>query len=177
MTTPFVGEIQLFGFNYAPNQWAACNGALLPIRQNTALFALLNNAYGGDGKNNFGLPNLVNRAATSQGQGQGLTNHPIGTAYGAASVALGPENLPSHQLGLTLYRQPDEKKRSSTPTAGSFLGVPSQSTPFVPRGTPDTQFSSKMVPPVQGGQAHENRQPYLALNFCIALSGVYPSFG
>ena len=176
MTEPFIGEIQLFGFNFAPYGWAACNGATLQIRQNTALYSLLGVNYGGDGINTFQLPNFVNRAAVSQGQGTGLSNHPIGQAYGSNAVTLTEQTMPAHSRPLTVYNQPDAGKRAGSPEAGSYLGLPTSGTPFVAGATPDAQFSPKILAPSGGGQSHENRQPYLATNFCIALQGVFPAF-
>ena len=177
MTEPFVGEIQMFGFNFPPRSWATCNGAMLAIRQNTALFALLGTSYGGDGVNTFQLPNFVNRAATQQGQGPGLTLHPIGEAFGSNVASLTQQTVPTHSHSLTVYNQRDSSKRNSTPQAGNYLGIPASGIPFVANATANAQFSPKMIPPSGGGQPHENRQPYLATNFCIALQGVFPSFG
>ncbi|AWH21562.1 tail fiber protein [Stenotrophomonas sp. ZAC14D2_NAIMI4_6] len=176
MTEPFFGEIQLFGFNFAPRNWATCNGTTLPIRQNTALFSLLGTRYGGDGVNTFKLPNFVNRAATSQGQGPGLTQHSIGEAFGTNAVALTQQTVPAHSHSLTLYNQRDSSKRNATPEAGNYLGVPATGMPFVTNATANAQFSPRMIGASGGGQPHENRQPYLATNFCIALQGVFPSF-
>lgn len=176
MTEPFVGEIQLFGFNFAPQGWASCTGATLAIRQNTALFSLLGTQYGGDGVNTFQLPNFVNRAATQQGQGTGLSQHVIGEGFGSNAVTLTQAEMPSHGHSLTVYNQPTESKRTSVPAAGSYLGLPTSGSPFVPGNTASAQFSPRMIGPSGGGQAHENRQPYLATNFCIALQGVFPSF-
>ncbi|EVT72744.1 phage tail protein [Stenotrophomonas indicatrix] len=177
MTEPFIGEIQLFGFNFAPQGWASCNGATLAIRQNTALFSLLGTQYGGDGQTTFQLPNFVNRAATQQGQGPGLTPHSIGEAFGSNGVTLTQNEMPSHSHSLTIYNQPAESKRTSVPAAGNYLGLPTSGSPFVPGNTANTQFSPNMIGPSGGSQPHENRQPYLATNFCIALEGVFPSFG
>jgi len=177
MTEPFIGEIQLFGFNFAPYGWASCNGATLAIRQNTALFSLLGTQYGGDGQTTFQLPNFVNRVATEQGQGAGLSPRRIGETYGSNSVALTQTEMPSHNHSLTIYNQPDQSKRTSTPVAGNYLGLPTSGAPFVPNATANAQFSPNMIGPSGSGQPHENRQPYLATNFCIALEGVFPSFG
>ena len=175
MTEPFVGEIQVFGFNFPPKGWAQCNGALLPISQNTALFALIGTLYGGDGKTTFALPNLVGRAACNQGQGPGLTNRTMGETFGEATVALTVNQMPSHQHALTLYGQPDQSRRTSGPAPGSALTNPSNGSTFVGT-TPSTTFSPNLIGPAGGGQPHQNQQPYLATNICIALQGVFPSF-
>ncbi|KRG64280.1 MULTISPECIES: tail fiber protein [Stenotrophomonas] len=177
MTEPFIGEIQLFGFNFPPRGWAFCNGATLGIQQNTALFSLLGTNYGGNGTTNFQLPNFVTRAAIEQGQGPGLTQHSIGESYGSNSVTLTQNTMPSHNHLLTVYNQPDETKRTSIPAQNNYPGLPTTGTPFVSSATANVQFSPNMVGPSGGGQPHENRQPYLATNFCIALQGAFPSFG
>jgi microcystin-dependent protein len=177
MTEPFIGEIQLFGFNFAPRGWAACNGVTMAIQQNTALFSLLGTQYGGNGQTTFMLPNFVNRAGCEQGQGAGLTPRTIGEVFGSNSVTLTQTTMPSHTHTLTVYNQSDTTKVSATPAAGNYLGLPTAGTPFVTTTTANAQFAPNMIGPSGGGQPHENRQPYLASNFCIALQGVFPSFG
>lgn len=179
MTEPFIGEIQIFGFNFPPRGWAFCNGATLGIQQNTALFSLLGTQYGGNGQTTFMLPNLCNRAACGQGQGQGLTPRTIGQAFGSANVTLTQGSMPAHNHSLTVYNQPDATKRTGTPAAGNALGLPTTGSPFVAgTGAPqNAQFSPTVTGPTGNGLPHENRQPYLATNFCIALEGVFPSFG
>ena len=175
MTEPFIGEIQLFGFNFAPSHWAQCNGALMAIQQNTALFSLLGTQYGGNGTTTFGLPNLVARVACNQGQGPGLTPRTIGETFGEQSVTLTSAEMPAHQHGLTLYAQNTPGNRASSPSAGNAVSNPATSGPFVATG-PMASFSPNLIGPTGGGQPHENQQPYLAVNFCIALQGIFPSF-
>jgi microcystin-dependent protein len=177
MTEPFIGEIQLFGFNFPPRQWAACNGATLAIQQNTALFSLLGTQYGGNGTTTFQLPNFTTRASCNQGTGAGLSQRVIGETFGANSVTLTQPEMPMHSHPFTVYNQNDTSKRASSPSSGNSLAVPSLSAPFVTGGQANAQFAPAMCGPSGGGQPHENRQPYLAVNFCIALSGVFPSFG
>ncbi|NUO76803.1 MAG: phage tail protein [Lysobacter sp.] len=176
MTEPFIGEIQLFGFNFPPRGWAFCNGVTMAIQQNTALFSLLGTQYGGNGQTTFQLPNFTNRTAIQQGQGPGLTPHSIGEVYGSNSVTLTQNTIPAHTHPLTVYNQPTESKRTSAPAAGNYLGLPTTGNPFVLNATANVQFSPNMIGPAGSGQPHENRQPYLASNFCIALQGVFPSF-
>jgi microcystin-dependent protein len=178
MTEPFVGEIQMFGFNFNPRGWAFCNGALLPIRQNTALFALLGTTYGGDGKETFGLPNFAGRAGCQQGQGPGLTPRDRGEVFGVDTVTLTLSEIPPHNHGFVLYAQRDASKCAGNPSAGNALSSPSDTavTAFLPDGAPNTTFAPGMVASQGGALPHENRQPYLAVNFCIALQGVFPSF-
>ncbi|GAB3346938.1 phage tail protein [Lysobacter tyrosinilyticus] len=180
MTEPFIGEIQLFGFNFNPRGWAFCNGATLPIAQNTALFSLLGTQYGGNGQTTFQLPNFASRAGCEQGQAPGLTPRTIGETFGTSSVTLTNNEIPSHNHTLTLFSQSDASKRASSPSAGNALSSVTVGTtlPFLPPGTTNTQFAPNMISPFNGGGLpHENEQPYLGTNFCIALQGVFPSFG
>ncbi|OOG50916.1 tail fiber protein [Rhodanobacter sp. C01] len=176
MTTPFVGEIQVFGFNFAPYQWTQCNGATLPISQNTALYSLIGVNYGGNGTTTFQVPNLAARGACNQGNGPGLTPRVIGETFGNAMVALTSQQMPLHNHGFNIYNQPDSAKRSNKPSPGNSLVVPTQATPFL-QAAPNTTFAANMLASNGGNQPHENEQPYLALNFCMALSGAFPSFG
>ncbi|WP_368518659.1 phage tail protein [Rhizobium sp.] len=177
MTQPFLGEIQLFGFNFPPYQWAFCNGATLPIQQNTPLFALLGTQYGGNGTTTFQLPNFSNRAGCNQGQGVGLTERSVGEAFGDNSITLTPAEMPAHTHSLTIYSQSDSSKRSASPSEGNALSVPGLSSPFLPAAQPNAQFASNIIGIGGGNQPHENRQPYLAVNFSISLAGAFPSFG
>jgi microcystin-dependent protein len=178
MTEPFIGEIQVFGFNFNPRGWAFCNGATLPIAQNTALFSLLGTTYGGNGQTTFQLPNFANRAVAGQGQGPGLSPRTMGEAFGERTVTLNITQVPQHNHGVILYAQNDPTKRAGTPAAGNALSVASATTAtsFLPGGPPNTTLASDMVQPFVGaGFPHENQQPYLAMNFCIALQGIFPS--
>ncbi|GAB3032390.1 tail fiber protein [Oleiagrimonas citrea] len=176
MTTPFIGEIQLFGFNFAPVGWATCAGSLLPISQNTALFSLIGTAYGGNGQSTFALPNFQGRAPTNQGRGPGLSTRTVGEPFGEPQVNLIGSEIPAHNHELNLYVQRDPSKRSTDPQNGYALTFPGNVPAFVTGAQPDTSFNANSIGPDGGSQAHENRQPYLAVNFCIALQGLYPSF-
>lgn len=179
MTQPFVGEIQLFGFNFNPRGWAFCNGATLPIQQNTALFSLIGTNYGGNGQTTFQLPNFAARAGCQQGQGAGLSNRSLGETFGTNTVSLTSAQTPSHNHALTLFSQSDTAKRAASPSAGNALSSVTVGTtlPFLTSGAPNTTFAPNMVMPSQGGGfPHENQQPYLGVNFCIALQGTYPAF-
>ncbi len=178
MTTPFVGEIQIFGFNFAPVGWAQCNGALLPIAQNTALFSLLGTNYGGDGRTTFQLPNFAGRAACSQGQGAGLTQRAIGEPFGTEQVTLISGQIPMHTHGLNIYHQPNTALQADVPANGYGLTGPAATEPFVPNNpTPNTTLAGAVIGVTGGNLPHENRQPLLPLNFCIALQGAFPAFG
>ena len=177
MTEPYLGEIQLFGFNFAPRGWAFCSGSLVPIQQYSALFALLGVNYGGNGTTNFQLPNFTNRAGCNQGTGPGLTQRVIGEPFGENSETLTTAEMPSHMHQFTIYNQGDLAKRAASPSAGNSLVLPVNSTPFVANAEPNAQFMPTMIGPAGSNQPHENRQPYLALNYSIALEGTFPSFG
>ncbi len=179
MTQPFIGEIQMFGFNFNPRGWAFCNGALLPISQNTALFSLLGTTYGGNGQTTFQLPNFAGRAGNQRGQGPGLSPRVTGEAFGVNTVTLTSNQIPAHTHQLRLYAQNNAAFRAGSPSANSALSVSSlaAATSFLPNGSPSTTFAPQMVQASQGGgQPHQNQQPYLGVNFCIALQGIYPSF-
>lgn len=179
MTTPYVGEIQLFGFNFAPRQWAFCNGATLSVAQNTALFSLLGTTYGGNGQTTFQLPNLVGRTACNQGHGPGLTPRRMGETFGENELGLQSTQIPMHSHGLTLFKSPDSSKRAAAPGTGYGVTFPvdAATKAFAAGAGADAPFADQSIGASGGGQPHENRQPYLAVNFCIALTGVYPSFG
>jgi len=177
MATPYLSQIQLFAFTFAPRGWAFCSGSLLAIQQNTALFSLLGTQYGGNGSTTFGLPNLASRAAAGQGQGPGLSPRDIGEIFGSQNVTLIGAEMPAHGHGLVLYAQNNPASRSGSPATGNALSAPSNAaaTAFLPGGTAGTTFAPNMVQATGGGQPHNNQQPYLGLGFCIALQGIFPA--
>ena len=178
MTTPYIGEIQLFGFNFNPRGWAFCNGATLPISQNTALFALLGTTYGGNGQTTFQLPNFAGRAGCEQGNGPGLSPRSLGETFCVDDVTLNVNQMPTHNHGMTAFVQGDPAKRSGTPVSNGGLSQPaSAANKAFSAGAPNTTLAANMLSPSAGGSTpHQNQQPYLAVNFCIALQGVFPSF-
>ncbi|MDO8034506.1 tail fiber protein [Janthinobacterium sp. SUN128] len=176
MTSPYLGEIQVFGFNFTPYGWASCNGATLQIRQYTALFSLIGTQYGGDGVNTFQLPNFTGRAPCSQGQGPGLTQRVMGETFGSNTVQLNITQIPNHTHQLTLSRQTNATLQRNVPQNGDGLTSITGTNAFVPATTPNTTLSPLTIGSAGGGQAHENRQPLLAVNFCIALQGEFPAF-
>jgi microcystin-dependent protein len=178
MTQPFIGEIQLFGFNFNPRGWAFANGATIPIQQNTALFSLIGTSYGGNGQTTFQLPNFAGRAGCQQGNGPGLSPRSLGQNFGTNTVTLNITQIPSHSHGATSYSQSEGTKKSSIPSNGAALALLTVGVPKPYIATPiNTTFAPNMISPSQGGsQPHENQQPYLGVNFCIALQGIYPSF-
>ena len=169
---PFVAEIRVFPFNFAPKGWAFCDGQILPLSQNTALFSLLGTTYGGDGKSNFALPDLQGNAPMHPGQGPGLSLHDLGETGGSETVTLLQSEMPSHSHGVTAFAGAGNRL---TP-AGNSLARESGATSYVPSNpTPALVNMSNNAVSVQGGGLpHNNMQPYLTLNFCIALQGVYP---
>lgn len=178
MTEPFIGQIQIFGFNFAPRGWASCSGATLPIQQNTALFSLLGTQYGGNGQTTFQLPNFANRAANNASpisSPPGLTRRSIGENFGSNSVTLTTQEMPIHTHGVNISNQQVATKKAASPSAGNALGSPNANA-FVAGTAANAQFSPTLVLPTGNNQPHENRQPYLAMNFCIALEGIFPSF-
>lgn len=172
MADPFVAEIRIFPFNFAPTGWALCNGQLMPISQNTALFSLLGTTYGGDGKSNFALPNMQGNAPMHPGQGPGLSLHDLGEMGGSETVTLLQSEIPVHSHGLMGNTTTGTK---SVPT-GNSLARTSGATPYLP-SNPAPQLAAmapQALTPTGGGQPHNNLMPYLTLNFCIALQGVFP---
>ena len=177
MSQSYLGEIQMFSFNFSPKSWAFCNGATIPIQQNTALFSLLGTSFGGNGQSTFQLPNFAGRAGCAQGQGPGLSARVVGETFGSSEVSLSLTQTPQHSHFLNIYRQPDPSKRQAAPAAGSAFSTPTSSTTTAFAVPPtNTTFLPTMLSPSSGPSvAHANQQPYLGLNFCIALSGVFPS--
>ncbi len=169
---PFVAEIRIFGFNFAPKGWAFCNGQLLPISQNTALFSLLGTTYGGNGKSNFALPNLQGSAPMQQGQGPGLSLYDLGQQGGSQTVTLIAREVPAH----THQALANSGGAGQAGPGGNVWASLAGRTPppLYQSGAPNAAMSP-LATSVVGGNPHNNMQPYLALNFCIALQGVYPS--
>lgn len=161
---PFLGQIMLVGFDFVPSGWASCNGQLLPIAQNSALFALLGTQYGGDGRSTFALPDLRGRAPVHKGQGPGLRSYTQGEIGGTESVTLTTNNLPPHAHSLNgpaAEQTTDRPFGKVAPAVGGAYGVPSESP-----GTTGVAGN---------GQPVEHRSPYLVMNYVIALTGIFPS--
>lgn len=176
MSEPFIGEVRAFGFHFAPVGWAFCNGALMSIAQNPALFSILGTTFGGDGTATFGLPDLQDRAPMHWGQGVGLTPRVIGEVLGSQSVTLTTAQMPSHSHTIQTQAGNTLSQEKSEPSAAAWLGVSASGKAYNPNEVPfDATFSSKAIA-VNGGSApHQNMQPLLALNFCIALQGIFPA--
>lgn len=167
MADPFIGTIMAFGFNFPPVGWALCNGQLLSIAENDALFSLLGTTYGGDGVNTFGVPDLRGRSPLNVGTGPGLSTYALGQLSGTESVTLQLGQLPAHTHNLMASSAPGATNNPNNAVLGSAV--------IWSALAPDTN----MLPTanVGGSQSHENRQPSLVVNYCIATQGIYPSQG
>lgn len=169
MSTPFLGEVQIYTFSFPPKNWALCNGQLLPINQNQALFSLLGTNYGGNGQTNFALPNLQGRVAISQGNG-----YTIGQQGGEASHTVTVSEMPFHSHAMLASTLAADASRPG----GNLLAV-AEAAAYETLATPVLMSpgggGGQVVGNTGGSQPHENRQPFLTLNFCIALQGIFPS--
>ena len=172
MADPFVAEIRIFPFNFAPGGWAWCDGQLLPISQNTPLFALIGTTYGGNGRSNFALPNLQGRAPMYYDQGPGLSYHDIGETGGEETISLLVNEMPTHTHALRAQNESGDEV--ATP-AGNTLNHPTSGNLYNNAANqPVVAMSGNAIAPVGGNQPHNNMQPYLTLGFAIALQGVFP---
>jgi microcystin-dependent protein len=173
MADPFVAEIRIFPFNFAPKGWAWCNGQLMPISQNTALFSLLGTTYGGNGKSNFALPDLQGRAPMHPGQGPGLSLHDLGETGGSDMVTLLESEIPAHAHGTSAsVADGNSQSPANEKLATGVGGIRQYAAPGAV-----TQLSPKALAPAGGSVPHNNMQPYLTLYFSIALQGVFPPRG
>lgn len=171
MAEPFIGQIIMAGFNFAPRGYAFCAGQLLSIQQNTALFSLLGTTYGGDGRVTFGLPDLRGRIAAHMGQGPGLTNRTQGEATGQEAVSLLPSQLPQHNH---FFFVSTTTSGGSSPT-NRFPAKDGANRAMIYGDRPTGTMNPTMLSNTGGSQPHNNMQPYLVINFCIALQGIFPS--
>lgn len=169
MADPFVAEIRIFPFNFAPKGWAWCDGQLLPLSQNTALFSLLGTTYGGNGKSNFALPDLQGMAPMHPGQGPGLSLHDLGETAGSETVALLESEIPSHSHAMAASTQLGLENLP----AGQNLAAGDGINLYAPANNL-TPMAPQMLASAGGDQPHNNLQPYLTLYFAIALQGVFP---
>jgi len=170
MSDPFVGEIRMLATNFAPKGWAQCNGQLMPISQNTALFSLLGTTYGGDGKSTFALPDLSERVPMHPEQGQGLSQRYLGEMGGTATVTMAPEHLPPHTHQLM---HSGSAANTGTPSPGVGFGSTTSAQVYTATN-PGAAVMPYGLAAGGGGQPHNNMQPYLTVMFCIALQGVFP---
>jgi microcystin-dependent protein len=176
MSNQYVGEIRAFGFSFAPRDWAFCDGAPQSIANNSTLFAVIGTIYGGDGQNTFNLPDMRGRMPMHQGNGSGLTPRVVGDAFGIATVTLLQNQMPQHNHVLeqaTLTTQ-NPAQNSASPGNTAYFGISSPGALYS-TVNPDTQLSSQAIGTSGASQPHDNLQPLLALNFCIALFGIFPT--
>jgi microcystin-dependent protein len=176
MADPFVAEIRIFPFNFAPRGWAWCDGQLLPLSQNTALFSLLGTTYGGNGKSNFALPDLQGRAPMHPGQGPGLSLHDLGETGGSETVTLLESEIPSHAHGISASTNAADEEGTKQP-AGGMPGAQQGSNQLYTALANTVSLSGNALAPAGGDQPHNNLQPFLTFYFCIALQGVFPPRG
>ena len=168
---PFIGEIIMFGGNFAPRGWALCDGQLLSISAYQSLFSILGTTYGGDGRTTFGLPGLRGRVAMHAGNGPGLSSRPLGQKSGTETVTLATSQIPAHKHNVGAIKTVGD---STSPTGNLLADSGSFDTEFR-NATSDTTMKSDMIQNTGGGQSHNNIQPYQVINYIIALQGTYPS--
>jgi microcystin-dependent protein len=168
VSDPFIAEVRIFAGNFAPRSWAFCDGQLLPVAQNTALFSIVGTTYGGDGRTTLGLPNLQGRVPMHPGRGPGLSSRRLGERGGSETVTLAESQIANHNHRL---RANDEQADLANPTSTQYLGAAEMYA--LPGDT--TPMASEAVADTGGSQPHNNLQPYLVVNFIIALVGLYPS--
>ena len=177
MSSPFVAEIRMFGFNFAPVGWAQCNGQLLPISQNTALFSLLGTQYGGNGESTFALPNLQGSAPVAAGQGPGLSAYDLGQPGGTESITLLSSEMPAHAHFLNAV---GSNATAAAPANANLAkgrystGTTAGAVAFYTTQAPNVQMNPQAVGASGSGFPHNNCMPYMVVNFCIALQGVFP---
>jgi microcystin-dependent protein len=184
MSEPYLGQVEVFSFNFAPQNWTTCSGQLLQISQNQALFSLLGTTYGGDGIRTFGLPDLRGRFAVGWGQGHGLSDYTLGEVGGQETHTINIGEMANHNHGWMVNSSTPATANTAVPSTsvvlGQTTGVPAQGALFSlllynSTGTPSGTLDSHTIGLAGGSQPHDNRMPYLTLNFCIALRGGYPS--
>lgn len=181
MTDQYVGEIRIMAFQFAPRGWAKCEGQVLPISQNTALFSLLGTFYGGDGRTTFALPNFQGTVPISQGQSPGTSNYSVGQRAGSQNVTLLQSEIPRHNHGFTVTTTVGTASASSgNQLAKGQVGNPITGATQIrvySQGNPDVLMSPTVIQLSGGNLPHNNMMPYMALNFCIALQGIFPPRG
>ncbi len=176
MSNPFLAEIRAFGFNFAPFNWLQCNGQLLPVSQYAALFSLLGTNFGGNGTSNFGLPNLQGDVPMHWGSGAGLSTYVLGQPAGSSNVTLLITQLPNHRHNVQVAEgAAHTTEPTGTPGTSTWLGLSDQAKAYATSGTLNTTLAQNAIGLTGNSQPHENMQPYLTVNFCIATSGVFPT--
>lgn len=175
MSDQYIGEIRSFGFNFAPSGWFQCNGQTLSIQAYTPLFAIIGTFYGGNGTTTFQLPNLQGSVPMHWGQSTTGSTYVIGQTLGSTNVTLTGGQVPAHTHLVQVAASTGS--RSSTPTSAAWLGDADPGKCYIEAGPPNTSLSPAAIGQNTGGLPHENMQPYLTINFCIAYSGTFPPRG
>lgn len=171
---PYIGQIMLFGFDYAPVDWAICDGSLLPIAEYDSLFSLIGTTYGGDGVTTFGLPDLRGRVPIHMGQGPGLSNRTLGEMGGTEQVALLASQMPPHSHPV--LASAGQSAPTGTPGQGVTFGVAANASIYSSQGGTTQAVLAPSMGQAGGNQPHDNMMPTLVANYCIALYGIYPQF-
>ncbi|MDQ6942349.1 MAG: tail fiber protein [Candidatus Eremiobacteraeota bacterium] len=171
MSSPYIGEIRMFGGNFAPAGWATCSGQSMPISENDTLFNLIGTTYGGDGQQTFNLPNLAGRAPVHMGTARSGTTYTIGETAGVTSVTLTAQQIPNHTHALIADN--NAANTNQTNPTNNFYGSPAATQIYAPAGSSVNPMM--VLSTVGGSQPHDNVQPYLAVTFIISLYGIYPS--
>jgi microcystin-dependent protein len=175
MSEPFIAEVRIFAGNFAPRGWAFCNGQLLPIAQNTALFSLIGTTYGGDGRTTTGLPNLKGRAPMHPGRGPGLSSRRLGERGGSETITLSGAQMPNHNHALRASGMAADEEGTGNPANATLGATDLADAVYGPAGGTLPSMAAGSLQNEGGSQAHNNMQPYLTLYFIIALVGTYPS--
>jgi len=173
MSDPYIGEVRIFAFDYAPIGWVFCDGQLLPVAQYQALFAVIGTIYGGDGQNTVGVPNLMGRIPINFGQGTGLSAYAIAQMGGNATVTLTSAQIPNHNHNMVVTLN-DATTNNPNGLYPSKHMDDAQGNMYKTNPTLDATFASQALSNAGGNQGHENRQPYLPVNFCLAVEGIFP---
>lgn len=178
MSDPYIGEIRILPYSFAPRNWASCDGQILPISQNTALFSIIGITYGGDGRSTMALPNLQGRAPVHDGQGTGLSRRRLGERFGTASVSLNQATMPAHNHQISVAgADADETNPGGHRLAKATVEVRGFGSPqnmYGDASAANGQLASQALGSAGQGQAHENQQPFLGIQFCICLEGIFP---
>ena len=175
MTDPFLGEVQILAFGYAPYNWSLANGQLIPIRQSTALYSLYGANFGGDGVQTFGLPNLAARMGCGAGQSPGNSLRSLGMPFGTSAISLSSDHMPTHTHGFGDYQPEGAGKLSGVPASGSAIGTTNTVNLFAPQ-TASTPMHGAAISSAGSGVPHDNQQPSLGLIYAVAMAGVFPAF-
>jgi microcystin-dependent protein len=176
MTNAFIGEIRIFGFTFAPRNWLFCDGQLLSIAQNTALFSIIGTYYGGNGQTTFAVPNFQGRSGVQQGTGPGLSTYDLGEMSGSETVTLTLGQIPIHAHVINTQAASTATQSAKLPTSNAYLGNSFPDALFNDQTpSPTTSFSPSAIGPAGQSLPHENMQPYLVLNYCMCQYGVFPS--